>query len=115
MFCNVFLRFVILMFWIYYVLKLLRLETITFSDATLSDINVMLCYISQYLLRTSFYVVGTATVTKSPQYRLELLPAPLPNSTLPFSLGITELLMHCCKHKKLLIYAVVNINLLATI
>jgi hypothetical protein len=26
-------------FWNYYVLKHLRLETITFSDATLSDIN----------------------------------------------------------------------------
>jgi hypothetical protein len=44
--------------------------------------------------------VGTATVSKSPQYQQELLPVPLPNSTLPFSLGITELLMHCCKHKK---------------
>jgi hypothetical protein len=33
----------------YYVLKLLLLETITFSDATLSDINVVLCYVlSQY-------------------------------------------------------------------
>ncbi len=32
-------------FWNYYVLKLLRLETITFSDATLSDINIMLCYV----------------------------------------------------------------------
>jgi hypothetical protein len=38
------------MFWNYYVLKLLRLETITFSDAMLSDINVVLCYVlSQYL------------------------------------------------------------------
>ena len=35
--------------WNYYVLKLLRLETITFSDATLSDINIVLCYVlSQY-------------------------------------------------------------------
>ncbi len=31
-------------FWNYYVLKLLRLETIMFSDATLSDINVVLSY-----------------------------------------------------------------------
>jgi hypothetical protein len=32
-------------------LKLLRLETVTFSDATLSDINVVLCYIlSQHRL-----------------------------------------------------------------
>ncbi len=32
-----------------YVLELLRFETITFSDATLSDINVALCYVlSQY-------------------------------------------------------------------
>jgi hypothetical protein len=43
------LRFVMFTFWNYYVLKLLRLETITFSDATLSDINVVLCYVlSQY-------------------------------------------------------------------
>jgi hypothetical protein len=32
-------------FWNFYVLKLLRLETITFRDATLSDINGVLCYI----------------------------------------------------------------------
>jgi hypothetical protein len=44
-----FLRFVTFTFWNYYVLKLLRLETITFSDATLSDINIVLCYVlSQY-------------------------------------------------------------------
>jgi hypothetical protein len=37
------------MFWNYYVLKLLHLETITFSEATLSDINVVLCYVlAQY-------------------------------------------------------------------
>jgi hypothetical protein len=36
-------------FWNYYDLKLLRLETIMFSDATLSDIKVVLCYVlSQY-------------------------------------------------------------------
>jgi hypothetical protein len=41
-------------FWNYYVLKLLRLETITFSDATLSDINVVLSYVlSQYHLRAT--------------------------------------------------------------
>ncbi len=46
---ETFLSFVTFMFWNYYVLKLLRLETITFSDATLSDINVVLCYVlSQY-------------------------------------------------------------------
>jgi hypothetical protein len=40
------------MFWKYYVLKLLRLETLTFIDATLSDINIVLCYVlSQYRLR----------------------------------------------------------------
>jgi hypothetical protein len=42
MFCDVYIRK-------YYVLKLLRLETITFSDAPLSDKNVVLCYVlSQY-------------------------------------------------------------------
>ncbi len=43
------LRFLTFTFWNYYVLKLLGLETITCSDATLSDINVVLCYVlSQY-------------------------------------------------------------------
>ncbi len=43
------LRFLTFTFWNYYILKLLRLETVTFSDATLSDINVVLCYVlSQY-------------------------------------------------------------------
>ena len=37
------------MLWNSYILKLLRLETSTFSDATLSDINVVLCYVlTQY-------------------------------------------------------------------
>jgi len=36
-------------FWNDYVLKLLHLETLTFRDATLSDINVVWCYVlSQY-------------------------------------------------------------------
>ncbi len=53
-----FLRFVPFTFWNYYVLKLLRLETITFSDAMLSDINVVLCYVlSQYQLFT-FLLAG---------------------------------------------------------
>jgi hypothetical protein len=39
------LRFLTFTFWNYYILKLLRLETITFSDATLSDINIVLCYV----------------------------------------------------------------------
>ncbi len=47
------LRFLTLTFWHYYVLKLLRLETITFSDATLHDINVVLCYVlSQYRIHS---------------------------------------------------------------
>ncbi len=46
------LRFLTFTFWNYYVLKLLRFETIKFSDAMLSDINVVLCYVlSQYRLR----------------------------------------------------------------
>ncbi len=32
-------------FWNYYVSELLHLETITFSDATLSNINVVLSYV----------------------------------------------------------------------
>ncbi len=43
------LHFLTFTFWNSYVLKLLRLETITFSDATLSDVDVVLCYVlSQY-------------------------------------------------------------------
>ncbi len=43
------LRFLTFTFWNYYVLKLLRLETITFREATLSDINGVLCSVlSQY-------------------------------------------------------------------
>jgi hypothetical protein len=43
----------------YYVLKLLRLETITFSVATLSDINVVLCYVlSQYPICSSVAFVS---------------------------------------------------------
>jgi hypothetical protein len=39
------------MFWNSYVLKLLRLETLTFCDVMLSDINVVRCYVlSQYRL-----------------------------------------------------------------
>jgi hypothetical protein len=53
------LHFLTLTFWNYYVLKLLRLETISFSDAMLSDINVVLCYIlSQYPID---YSVRTAS------------------------------------------------------
>ncbi len=33
------------MFWNPYVKKLLHLEIITYSDATLSDINVVFCYV----------------------------------------------------------------------
>jgi hypothetical protein len=40
-----FLHFVRLRFGTIYVLKLLRLETITFSDVMLSDINIVLCYV----------------------------------------------------------------------
>jgi hypothetical protein len=43
------LRFLTFTFWNYYVLKLICLETITFRDATLSDIKGVLCYVlSQY-------------------------------------------------------------------
>ncbi len=43
------LRFLTFTFWNSYVLKLLRLETLTFSDVTLSDINDVWCYVlSQY-------------------------------------------------------------------
>ncbi len=39
-------------------IKLLCLETITFSNAMLSDINVVCCYVlSQYRLHLSFYIL----------------------------------------------------------
>ncbi len=43
------LRFLTFAFWNCYVLKLLRLGTITFSDATLSDINVFVA-VPEFLL-----------------------------------------------------------------
>ncbi len=44
------LRFLTFTFWNAYVLKLLRLETLTFNDVTLSDINIVGCHVlSQYL------------------------------------------------------------------
>ncbi len=49
-------------FWNYYVLKLLRLEPITFSDATLSDINVVLCYVLK-LLRLETITFSDATLS----------------------------------------------------
>jgi hypothetical protein len=53
------LRFLMFKFWNYYVLKLLRLETITFSDAKLSDIKVVLCYVlSQYPWLLTWLVYG---------------------------------------------------------
>jgi hypothetical protein len=49
------LHFLTFTFLNYYVLKLLHLETIMFSDAMLSDINVVLCYVmSQYCSEVSF-------------------------------------------------------------
>ncbi len=62
------LSFLTFTFWNYYVLKLLRLETIRFSDATLSDINIVLCYIlSQFLKRC--WAVGKSTCRKCPSYQ----------------------------------------------
>ncbi len=50
------LRFLTFTFWNSYVLKLLRLETLTFSDVTLSDINVVWCYVlSQYRCGYHFF------------------------------------------------------------
>jgi hypothetical protein len=50
-------------FWNYNVLKLLRLETITFSNAMLSDINVVLCYVlSQY----RFNLIPTVLEIRNP-------------------------------------------------
>ncbi len=40
-----YLRFLTFTFWNSYILELLRLETLTFSDVTLSDINVVWCYV----------------------------------------------------------------------
>ncbi len=52
------LRFLRFTFWNYYVLKLLHLETFTFKDATLSDINVVICYVlPQYHLDCCVVVV----------------------------------------------------------
>ncbi len=60
------LRFLTFTFWNSYVLKFLRLETLTFSDVTLSDINVVWCFVlSQYLLRWSSQRQHFKTIKKS--------------------------------------------------
>jgi hypothetical protein len=49
----------------YYVLKLLPLETITFSDAMLSDINVVLCYVLPQYSANS-YVISSYSFLYTP-------------------------------------------------
>jgi hypothetical protein len=50
-----------------YVLELLRLETLTFSDVTLSDINVVGCYVlSQY--RYGYLGGGSRVDSFDPQW-----------------------------------------------
>jgi hypothetical protein len=56
------LRFLTFTFWNYYVLKLLRLQTITFSDAMLSDI--MLCY-ATFCRSTIFFCTGLTRAAKA--------------------------------------------------
>jgi hypothetical protein len=59
-------------FWNYYILKLLSLETIMFSDAMLSDINIVLCYIlSQYRFSYQLLLIPTKViqVSISAQYK----------------------------------------------
>jgi hypothetical protein len=56
-------------FWNYYVLKLVRLETFTFSDARLSDMNVVLCYVlSQYRNADVKENMGDRMLQRSPGY-----------------------------------------------
>jgi hypothetical protein len=49
------LRYVTPPFWNDYVLKLLHLETLTFRDAKLSDINVVWCYVLSQNPRNCFF------------------------------------------------------------
>jgi hypothetical protein len=84
-----FLSFVMFTFWNSYVLKLLRLDTITLSDATLSDISVVLCYVlSQYhnnymlFLQRPGYVFDKtqAVIANSAQLLIQSGKIPLPRS-----------------------------------
>jgi hypothetical protein len=62
-------------FWNNYVLKLLRLETITFSDATLGDINVVLCYVlSQYPLLSISFMCLSDCLSVPDKYMEHILP-----------------------------------------
>ncbi len=56
------LRFLTFTFWNSYVLKLLRLETLTFSDVTVSDINVVWCYVLSQYRQLSPFKVGSKQV-----------------------------------------------------
>ncbi len=60
------LRFLTFTLWSYYIVKLLCLEIITFSDATLSDINIVLCDIfSQYRFNTVKYMSKSVSREKT--------------------------------------------------
>ncbi len=84
------LCFLTFTFWNYYVLKLLRLETVTFSDATFSDINVVLCYIlSQYRYDPPQKATWTAYVHFCDSY-------PINVSHLKFSLSAVILGIYLC-------------------
>ncbi len=63
------LRFLTFTFENSYILKLLRLETLMFSDVTLSDINVVWCYVlSQYrLIRYGWECSRTSTTIYTSQ------------------------------------------------
>jgi hypothetical protein len=59
------------MFFDVYILELLRFETIMFSDAALSDINVELCYVlSQYHIDSKEFVCFTLRLTNQWWYRV---------------------------------------------
>jgi hypothetical protein len=96
------LRLLTYTFWIYYVLKLLLLETITFSDASLSDINVVLCYVlSQYRLQCDCYLSrglaprGSSLSMSAPLSSRHRMISSLSTSTAWSSAVRPDMLRHC--------------------
>ncbi len=68
-----FLRFVMFTFWNYYVLKLLRLETITFSDAMLTLCYAMFCR-STYIPYICELQYGAHSIDQTLRIRISSCP-----------------------------------------
>ncbi len=70
------LHFLTFTFWNSYVLKRLRLATLTFSDVTLSDINVVWCYVLSQYHPIVWYSVSYTVLAGTINFCLNILILP---------------------------------------